>query len=51
MKENTIAYLSRHKRFGVIIVAVIILNICLGFELRFTIINLLWILISVVNIK
>ncbi|MCD6063219.1 MAG: hypothetical protein K0R82_1130 [Flavipsychrobacter sp.] len=43
-------YLGRHKRFGIILLGIIGRNLALGFDLRFTIINLLWILISVVKI-
>lgn len=51
MKEIATAYLSRHKRFGIVIVGIIALNAVYGFDPRFTIINLLWILISVIKIK
>lgn len=51
MKSNTLTYLSRHKRFGIILSAIITLNIIYGFDARFTIINLLWIVISVSKIK
>jgi len=51
MKENLIDYLTRHKRFIIILSGIIILNVIYGFDARFTIINLLWILISVVKIK
>ena len=50
MKQNITAYLSRHKRFGIILLGIISLNMVYGFDPRFTIINLLWILISVVKI-
>lgn len=50
MKENIIAYLGRHKRFGVIILGIMSLNYFYGFDVRFTIINLLWILISLIKI-
>ncbi len=50
-KENWADYLKRHKRFGIIIIGIIALNLSLGFDARFTIINLLWIFISVVKIK
>jgi hypothetical protein len=43
------AYLKTHKRFGVILVGVMGLNFAYGFDTRFTVINLLWILISIVN--
>ncbi|MEJ7610986.1 MAG: hypothetical protein WKF88_07385 [Ferruginibacter sp.] len=50
--NNTIsAYLNRHKRFGIIIAAIIILNIIYGFDPRFTAINVLWILISIIKIN
>jgi hypothetical protein len=44
------AYLLRHKRFGVILAGIVGLNLCYGFDPRFTIINLMWIFISVVKI-
>jgi hypothetical protein len=50
MKQNMALYLGRHKRFGIILLGIIGRNLALGFDLRFTIINLLWILISVVKI-
>lgn len=50
-KEKLTAYLGRHKRFGIIVLGIIALNIAYGFDPRFTMINLLWILISVVRIK
>ena len=51
MNEIIIAYLNRHKRFAIIIAAIIVLNILYGFDARFTIINLIWILISVIKMK
>lgn len=48
--KNTVAYLQRHKRFGIIIAGIISLNMIYGFDPRFTIINLLWIAISVIKI-
>jgi hypothetical protein len=51
MSLKFIAYLKRHKRFGIILLGIIILNLIYGFEARFTIINLLWILISISKIK
>lgn len=50
MKQGMISYLSRHKRFGVILLGIIGLNAAYGFDARFTIINLLWIAISVIKI-
>jgi len=44
------AYLLRHKRFGIILLGIITLNMVYGFDPRFTIINLLWIAISVIKI-
>jgi hypothetical protein len=44
-------YLARHKRFGIIIAGIIVLDYIYGFDARFTIINLLWILISIVKIR
>ena len=48
--KNTSAYLLRHKRFGIILAGILSLNIAYGFDPRFTIINLLWIAISVIKI-
>ncbi len=50
MNQGITAYLLRHKRFGVILTGIIILDIVYGFDPRFTIINLLWIAISVLKI-
>lgn len=50
MTQKAIAYLGRHKRFGVILAGIIALNAIYGFDPRFTIINLLWIFIAVVKI-
>ena len=50
MKQSIAAYLGRHKRFGVILLGIITLNIIYGFDARFTVINLLWIAISVIKI-
>jgi hypothetical protein len=50
MKQTARTYLGRHKRFGVILAGIITLNAVYGFDARFTFINLLWILISVVKI-
>ncbi len=47
---KTMAYLGRHKRFGIILIGIIVLNVIYGLDLRFTIINLLWIFISLVKI-
>ncbi|MES2702428.1 MAG: hypothetical protein V4649_07305 [Bacteroidota bacterium] len=49
MKKIT-SYLGRHKRFGIILAGIIGLNAAYGFDPRFTYINLLWILISVLKI-
>lgn len=46
-----LSYLARHKRFGIILAGIIALNAVYGFDARFTIINLLWIFISVAKIK
>lgn len=48
--KHTLAYLGRHKRFGIILLGIIGLNIAYGFDPRFTFINLLWIAISVIKI-
>jgi hypothetical protein len=44
------AYISRHKRFGIILAGIITLNMVYGFDARFTAINLLWVAISVIKI-
>ena len=51
MSQNIAAYLKRHKRFGIILLGIISLNLIYGFDARFTVINLLWIMISIVKIK
>jgi hypothetical protein len=38
------------KKFIVIIIGIIVLNAMFGFDIRFTIINLLWILINIKKI-
>jgi len=43
-------YLLRHKRFGIILAGIGTLNMIYGFDARFTIINLMWIAISVIKI-
>jgi len=48
--KQIIAYLGRHKRFLLIILGIVSLNFAYGFDARFTIINLLWIAISVLKI-
>ncbi|GAA4338508.1 hypothetical protein [Flaviaesturariibacter amylovorans] len=50
MNKDTRPWIARHKRFGIILVGIIALNVAFGFDPRFTIINLLWIFISVVKI-
>lgn len=50
MRTQIFSYLGRHKRFGIILLGIISLNLVYGFDPRFTIINLLWILISVIKI-
>jgi len=50
MSSRTTAYLLRHKRFGIILLGIIILNAVYGFDARFTIINLLWVAINVLKI-
>ena len=51
MFQNVAAYLKRHKRFGIILLGIISLNLIYGFDARFTVINLLWITISIAKIK
>jgi hypothetical protein len=48
--EKTKTYLLRHKRFGIILIGILSLNIVYGFDPRFTIINLLWVAISIIKI-
>ncbi len=47
---NMKAWLGRHKRFGIILAGILSLNLAYGFDARFTIINLLWIAISILKI-
>jgi len=46
MKE----YFVKHRKFLIILIGIIALNCCFGFDARFTIINLLWVFINVVKI-
>jgi hypothetical protein len=48
--EQLTNYLARHKRFMIILAGIIVLNMIYGFDARFTIINLMWIGISVIKI-
>lgn len=48
--KKTFEYLKRHKRYLIIIVGILSLNFLYGFDARFTIINLLWIIISIFKI-
>jgi hypothetical protein len=48
--NKIIEYIGRHKRFVLIIAGIVCLNFVYGFDARFTIINLLWIFISLVKI-
>lgn len=48
--SKIVNYIRRHKRFFIILLGIITLNLIYGFDMRFTIINLLWILISVIKI-
>ena len=50
-EEKLTNYFDRHKRFGIIVIVIIALNLIYGFDARFTIINLVWVLISVSKIK
>lgn len=50
MKNALTTYLSRHKRFLIILAGIVGLNMYYGFDPRFTIINLMWIGISVIKI-
>lgn len=49
-KKRLTAYMSRHRRFGIILIGIFALDLAFGFDARFTIINLLWVLISVIKI-
>ena len=49
--NHAIEYIGRHKRFLIIIAGIIVLNFLFGYDPKFTIINILWILISVSKIK
>ena len=50
MKERILTYTKQHKRFLIILAGIILLNAVYGFDTRFTIINLLWILINIVKL-
>jgi hypothetical protein len=50
MKERIINYTKQHKRFLIILAGIIALNAAYGFDKRFTIINLLWVLINVIKL-
>ncbi len=45
-----IQYLKEHRKFLLIIAGILALNYCYGFDARFTIINVLWMLINVVKL-
>jgi hypothetical protein len=48
MKEKILYHSKKHKGFGVILFGIVGLNLLYGFDLRFTFINILWILINIV---
>jgi hypothetical protein len=48
MKERIISFSKKHKRLFLITVAVIALDSLFGFDIKFTIINMLWVLINIV---
>ncbi len=48
--KHAAAYLARHKRFAIVLAGIIALNLAYGFDARFTLINLLWIAVSVIKI-
>ena len=48
--HKALAWMARHKRFGIILAGIVALNVAYGFDARFTLINLLWIFISLVKI-
>lgn len=50
MNNETRPWLLRHKRFGIILAGIITLDCVYGFDARFTLVNLLWIFISLVKI-
>lgn len=50
MKEKVKIYTKEHRRFLVILIGIVGLNFLYGFDMRFTIINLLWVLINVVKL-
>ncbi len=50
MKQRFISLYKFHRRFLIILAAIVALNIVYGFDARFTIINLLWILINIVSV-
>ena len=48
--QRLVQWLGRHKRFVLVLATIAALNAAYGFDPRFTIINLVWIFISVVKI-
>lgn len=50
MKDKILAYAKLNKRFLIILSGIVVLNTVYGFDTRFTIINLLWILINVIKL-
>lgn len=50
MMNKIKVYAKEYKRFLVILVGIVILNALYGFDIRFTIINLLWVFINVVKL-
>jgi hypothetical protein len=50
MKERILTCTKQHNRFLIILIGIIFLNAVVGFDIRFTIMNLLWILINIIKL-
>jgi hypothetical protein len=49
MIQKALLYSKQNRRFLIILITIIALNAAYGFDIRFTIINLVWILINVIK--
>ncbi|MDB5203481.1 MAG: hypothetical protein JWQ27_2890 [Ferruginibacter sp.] len=50
MRQKIFNYSRQHKKFLLILIGIVALNMIYGFDARFTIINLLWIFINVIKL-
>ena len=51
MKQKVLAYTKQHRKFFIILIGIVALNAVYGFDAKFTIINLLWVLINVIKFE